>query len=280
MEVNSLLPFVRRLGFPDPSGRLCEAAAALPFCSAIIVECPLEGTEPPLGLSVPVPIRPDLTMYRWVETVGLEYDLPFAGLDRAATFFGLVPDAPIDASSLEELVRLPAIFADAQNGDVMISHVGVMLSRPGAPVRINVASRDPQAMLDYLERVGAPVPRALLEELAPLLDHFACALDYDGVVAGRFGIECYALDRLALCEYFVKRGWCDRQLLPLLRDWPRELPGPPPEELPESVARVRWLAGPIAASRILRTINHVKVVSNPARGIHVKAYLAAHHCWR
>jgi hypothetical protein len=280
MEVNSLLPFVRRLGFPDPSSRLCEAAAALPFFPAIIVECPLGGTEPPVGLSVQVPIRPELMMHRWVETVGLEYDLPFAGRDRAATFFGLVPDAPIDASSLEELVGLPAIFADAQNGDVMISHVGVMLSRPGAPVRLNVAGRDPQAMLDYLERVGAPAPRALLEELAPLVNHFVCALDYDGAIADRFGIECYALDRLALCECFVERGWCDRNALPLLRDWPCELPGPPPEGLPESVARVRWLAGPNARSRILRTVNHVKVVSDPGRGIQVKAYLAAHHCWR
>lgn len=244
---------------------------------------------------------------RTVRSVWLEFDLDRTGaaLPVPSVFFTWHPGrrtpeqiVPPVASLAGQAIGVQAAGAvrslvGALPSTARLSHLGVMLSRPGAPLRLNIEGVDGASLFPFLRAAGWPGHEAglqrVMEMLAPLCSSMALALDAgpDGLEAS-IGLECDpgcdssdpSEAAWPLLEELCQRALCTRGKAAGVaswrgvtwRGWHREV-WPPELEWPD-----RFFAA-TAESAFLRYLNHIKVTLRADGRVVAKAYLAWEHRW-
>jgi len=178
---------------------------------------------------------------------------------------------------------------DACPDGAFISHIGVMLSRPGQAFRVNVKRLLPHHLDSYLQQVGYPGQVAPLHELmttlANFVDRITLCLDVGEQVQAKVGLECMVDGPLEgwsdLLDYLVEQGLCQKEKRDGLLAWPSDIS-------PNMVA-TEWPADLLHAS-LLRPIDHftvfecqlshIKIVYTPQQSLVAKGYLWFSHQWR
>lgn len=236
---------------------------------------------------------------RFVETIWFEFDVA-SGTERAApaVFVGLRPGEPVDAGRLRALAamllggiddataRLLRRCSDAVSGDTEITHVGAMRGRPDRPLRVNVGATSSAALEHYAAAIGLADERraalaGLLRTVDPLTHHYLLALDLAGAIRPRFGLECYLRtpDDLggwrALLDRFVELGACTAAQASAVLRWPGHAPAPADDGRLPRLRPIDRFLGRGGPDTIVRTLNHVKLVSAPGAAVTSKAYFLA-----
>jgi hypothetical protein len=164
------------LGLARFAARLCEPDSAL---RRAVVELYLECD---LGADVDVGRTPAVFL-------SLPYDQDEALRTASEALHLLRPDPP--PALLKSIERCFAACA----GDAGISHLGVMLSRPVDPVRLNVKGLLPCEAEGFLAACGWPGDRAraaaLFDAAADRADRVTLALDVGETLLPRIGVECF-----------------------------------------------------------------------------------------
>lgn len=175
-------------------------------------------------------------------------------------------------------------------GDVgIVTHVGVMLSRPSTAVRLNVAVESAAAAQDYLNACGWPgLPPPLaetFEQVFEYVQHPILTLDAGEVISPRIGLECVPGHRYILDEawerflgFLLERRLCSVEQAAALRAWPGYSDPTRSDEWPLYLM-LKTLAQPTASLDVLiRQLNHIKLVFQPdAPMVAAKAYLGYNH---
>ncbi|HKP89838.1 MAG TPA: hypothetical protein VJT75_07650 [Thermoleophilaceae bacterium] len=169
----------------------------------------------------------------------------------------------------------------------IVSHVGLMLSRPGAPVRVNVKRLQRDTLVPYLEALGWPGDTSdLTAELEPLwaaADRVTTCLDIGSTIGPTLGLELAVdgLDRWrGLLDVLVDRGLCAPPKRSALLAWPGHDSPPsrgaswPDRLLVESLLRPADELGVVE-----RRLSHVKVSLAPGVAARAKGYLWFGHRW-
>ena len=182
-------------------------------------------------------------------------------------------------------------LASACSDGARISHIGVMLGRPVAAMRVHVSPLPLIATVPYLERVGWPGDAAAIKTLAAeLLDYVdlvvLCLDIIDGQVL-RVGLEgafsrSHGLDPRwpALLRRLGDLDLASPEKAATLIRWPATLtpldaPAPWPEDLVvRSLARDEHELGLID-----RRLSHVKLSCAPGQTPVAKAYFGYGHLW-
>ncbi|HEY5710961.1 MAG TPA: hypothetical protein VIT38_03610 [Allosphingosinicella sp.] len=234
----------------------------------------------------------------WVEHDGpvlLEYDL-HDGPALAGIFATFSPRAPASETALRSLVdglpgarslrarRMIARAAAAQvEGESWITHLGVMLGRPGSPVRVNVGFHRAEALRAFVEALdpGAPVV-ASLDRLLGLFEDAGgiriAAIDLVERLESRIGLEChFPVDDGTwekLVAHLVAGALCTPEEGAAICRWPSEKDADA-QAWPEPFHSLDLLLGPQSGGRLFRSINHLKLVAEADGAIRAKIYLAA-----
>ncbi|MEP6494814.1 MAG: prenyltransferase/squalene oxidase repeat-containing protein [bacterium] len=181
---------------------------------------------------------------------------------------------------------------DACANVARISHVGLMLSRPGAPLCIIVDDLPADMMSSFLEHTGWPGSAAALERhfdtLFTHVDRVRLAMSFGDVVRPSLGVECFvgtpgAAERRwgNLLDALVDQGVCAAPLRDRVMSWPAVL-------TPASVQRA-W-PSPLVVNALARSvtevgsiecrISHVKLTYEDGRVPRAKAYLGFVEVWQ
>ena len=186
---------------------------------------------------------------------------------------------PVTAATMANLTRALAALPPA----AYLPYVGIMFSRADAGVRLclsNIASAD---LPDYLRAIAWPgdtdrLRRDLSEVAAARAgaarpDVGMVHVDVGPIGIGpRLGLEYYferfvqfsnRLDEHRFLDWLVRRGCCEQAKRDGLDTWP----GSSLETLPHEL----WV------SRLVRRVNHVKLVWQQGQPLSAKAYLFAAH---
>jgi hypothetical protein len=262
----------------------------------------LDGT--PLGRAIEMGGEVSVLLERWVNAILFEFDLVDASRPPPpAVFLNFKPEAMVDGSSLVQLaaclVGQPAAAAAslllrcaAAGTDTQITHLGAMTSRDASPLRINVGAASSHALREFVKEIGWEPERqarldALFDLAEPLAHHFVLAFDFaDRLLLPRVGLECYMASapgygddwRLFLAR-LTGAGLCAEAEAEALLEWPGRTTDAAGREWPPGHARLASFLGARHPGSILRTLNHVKLVSAPGEPPHAKAYLVATHGW-
>jgi hypothetical protein len=253
-------------------------------------------------------LAPDWPPGESIHAIWLEFDVIggdagppppslFVGFAGAAKTAGYGP--PIEATvallrpglPLEPFGRaVDACFAALPAGAELFS-LGLMLGRGDAPARLAIGHLPPDRLLDFLEQIGWPGPPALAGEwanrLAPLVDDFGLALDLDGQLLPRLGLECYLLEAnpkkekrwAELLALLVGSGFSAPDRAAGLLGWPgRHFHGLAPAEIAALRANAPSLP-PRLVNLLTRRVSHLKIVLEPGRAPEAKAYLELSHAW-
>jgi hypothetical protein len=252
----------------DPSNRLHERVAR------IFVEFDL-GAPPP---AIPVP--------------GLFLQLhtgrAFSAVDVLAVVEPVVVHCEAPLVSKEALDRcLRALPAGAT-----VAHVGVMLSRPGAALRLVFHGVHSAGIADYLESIGWQDSTgrfsSLVADLSPHADRVAMLdIDIADTLRPKVGVEFYLRQEIenrsrweALLALLATRGLASHAKAAAILDWPgwtQERAGD--HQWPENLAPGDLLLRGTATSVFWRNINHVKLGYQPGQEAEVKIYLGFGHNW-
>jgi hypothetical protein len=165
-----------------------------------------------------------------------------------------------------------------------LSHLGVMLGRPGAPTCLRVCNLGRDDVGPVLARLGDPAAaEGALGALASGCESFALLLDDEG--GSRLGLEGFLAPAAAPAAWspvlarLAGAGLASAGKSAALLRWPG-VQGPPPDgPWPAHLALGERLLGPHAASVLQRRISHLKLVLEGGRVTAAKAYLAFDHRW-
>ena len=231
----------------------------------------------------------------WLELDDGAYDaLPplsvFVRLSEASTASAAAAtiDAVLDAFRLHidaSRRRLLATCLAALRGEARISHLGLMLARPSAPLRLIVDRVDHDDMLPLLERAGwhgTPQPlQARLDDLFTHVDRIRLALTVGDRLEPSIGLECFLGDPnrydprwRSTLDWLLSQHLCTVEQRARVLAWPRRLlPATATEPWPvqmvvDSLARdaaiIDWLDC---------RVSHVKVTHDEQRPASAKAYV-------
>jgi hypothetical protein len=260
----------------------------------------LAGT--PLGRAIEMGGKASALLERWVNAILFEFDLVDSSRPPPpAVFLNFKPEAMVDGRSLAQLAAClvgassaaaaSLLLRCADGRDTQVTHLGAMASRDGSPLRINVGAASSNALREFVREIGwGPEPRArlvaLLDLAEPLVHHFVLAFDFDGEPLPRVGLECYMASAPGYGDYwrlFLARladaGLCAGAEAEALLAWPGRTTDAAGRAWPSGHARLASFLGARHPGAILRTLNHVKLVSAPGSPPHAKAYLVATHDW-
>lgn len=240
-----------------------------------------------------------------VHNLVLEYDLPMQGdlPERVpAVFAGFRPEASpaqrrqarhdllVAGGIAPDLIQALDLLEDAHD-PAWIGHVGVMASRPGQGLRINLRDLPPDRLPALLDNRGrARLARRvdnLLSGIVDLVDRVVLCLDVATeadatlVIGPRIGLEITVEGHLPLrwgpvFAWLVSRGLCDQDQAAAALTWPGM-------DNPVSV-RDRWPLDFIlddlrrdrqAVAWVRRYISHVKLVVEDGAPEVAKLYLGA-----
>ncbi len=241
----------------------------------------------------------------WVDAVLFEFDLDDSSrLRPPAVFLNFKPEAVVDGASLTGLgaclvgrlsknaARLLHQCAEAATGfGAQVTHLGSMNSRGNKPLRVNIGATDAGILRGFVEAVGWESERrtrvdAMLELAGTSAHHFVLAFDFAGRLQPRVGLECYMASAPGYSEHwsrFLARlndaGLCAESEAAALLAWPGLTAVAEESAFTPGQARLADFLGAHHPASILRTLNHVKLVSAPGEPTHAKAYLVATQAW-
>jgi Prenyltransferase and squalene oxidase repeat len=227
--------------------------------------------------------------------------------DFAPSVFGLIRHAGAEDSLATGLAFLDALLGEgdaAGQADTVrrchaacsdrarVSHIGVMLGRPLAAMRVHISPLPLTAMPAYVKRLGWPgdpdAIKGLATELLDYVDLVVLCLDIvDGQVL-RIGLEGsfsnnHGLDPRwpVLLRRLSELGLASPEKAAALIRWPATLtpldaPGPWPEDL---IARSLTRSEP-ELGLIDRRLSHVKLSCAPGQPPAAKAYFGYGHLWQ
>ncbi len=254
--------------------------------------------------------NPESQLFSGITHIWLEFDLDsddaaqapnpsiFAGFD---TTLSPVPDGLqiLQAALLALAGQVPApLWASVERCGracperAVISHLGVMLARPSAGVRLNIARLARAQLPVYLRQVGWPGPLDEVELLADWVfqnaEWVTLCLDVGDKVYPKFGLECSFdpkhADQAALwagvMDACAVHGiGTDSQRAGLLA-WPG-LIDPVSATLPWPRHLIlQSLAAPANQFIFIRRrISHLKLVYQPGRPLEAKGYLGFETIW-
>ncbi|HTW08334.1 MAG TPA: prenyltransferase/squalene oxidase repeat-containing protein [Acidimicrobiales bacterium] len=196
------------------------------------------------------------------------------------------------AGASSDWPRALEALASACPAQAAVSHVGVMLAREPAHVRVNVAGIPLEELPAYLARAGWPgditALGSLARELLVLGDRVVLCLDlYDGHLLARAGLECF-LDspqgarsrwRALLCR-LVDMGLCGSAEADAVAKWPgRTVPPEVGDRWPTDLIARALREPPWHLSVIDRLVSHVKLSLSAEGNVDAKAYLGFEHVW-
>lgn len=300
---SALLPFIPCVGLECHLGATSPRVDLLAYTEEqSVLRSLLAGT--PLGRAIEMGGQSSALLDRWINAILFEFDLVDSSLAQTpAVFLNFKPEAKVDGHSLAQLaaclVGQPTAAAAssllhqcaAAGSDTQITHLGAMTSRDDSPLRINIGAASSNALREFVRAVGwEPERRArlasLLDLTEPLVHHFVLAFDFAGELLPRVGLECYMAAapgygdcwRLFLAR-LVDAGLCAEAEAEALLEWPGRTTGAAGRGWPSGHARLASFLGSRHPGAILRTLNHVKLVSAPGEPTHAKAYLVATHGW-
>ena len=165
--------------------------------------------------------------------------------------------------------------------------IGTMLSRASNAVRLHINKIKPEQIIPYLENIGWKDESGeftkLIDDLKNKVDRFVISYDVtDNGIAPRIGIELSFTSNLfhkedwnQLFDYLIEKGICP----PKKRDGLMEYVGTNNDEyfsggIMKPVTSSANILETIDSAKIVRYINHVKIVYQAGKSIEVKAYPA------
>jgi hypothetical protein len=244
---------------------------------------------------------------RHVARVFLEFDLgaPPPPAPTPALFLQLGSRARLEATDLLAIVDALDIHghrsrasARALDGclralppGAIVEHLGVMLSRPGAPLRVVVNGTQPAAIPGYLDAMGwrdaTGQLSALVGGISPYADAVAMLdLDVADALGPKIGVEFYVRRENenrpgweALFASLQRVGLAGPAKTAAILEWPGRTQKTGGGTWPANLAPGDLLLRGAAASVFWRNINHVKLGYQPGQEPEVKAYLGFGHNW-
>ncbi len=242
--------------------------------------------------------RPESPLFGGIHNLWLEFDLNGAAPSDSepSVFIGsdrLERSSPQECAWLTDLA-LPLLLGHGLDADVRLQitrcidllppdarlfQVGLMLSRPAAPVRLCVRGIPRTGITAYLSALDWPGSLAELEKLFDSLGEHAERIDLDFDVAGciqpKIGLECYigaGRPRLSrFLEYLVASRICTPKKAEAIELWSGMAHGPQHPGAAGDAAN--------GHSVFARAFHHAKIVYEPESPLHAKAYLGVHHRW-
>ncbi|HEV8149285.1 MAG TPA: hypothetical protein VGP61_03785, partial [Gemmatimonadales bacterium] len=172
-----------------------------------------------------------------------------------------------------------------------ISHLGVMLGRDSAGLRVNVSGVAVEELEPFLERVGwrgdgARIAR-LAEELLQFVDGVVVCLAVRETIHPRLGLECFFAPRPGadarlkwLLGNLVRRGLCAPEKRTALLGWPGLLtPLDAAAPWPDGLILRDLLGAPSRLGALTRRWSHVKLDCTPGHPLRCKAYFGFAPAW-
>lgn len=252
----------------EPSGTLHAQVAR------VFTEFDL-GAEPP---SIPVP--------------GLFLQLHEGRAFSASDVLAMVePLSVCDGSTAVQRGAIDRCVTALPSG-ATLAHIGVMLSRPGAPLRLVIHGVRSNEVAGCLESSGWRDPAGqfapLIAGIAPYADPVVMLdIDVADAVRPKVGVEFYVRQEAdnrerwqTLLEVLVDRGLAGPRKAAAILGWPGVTQEPDDGRAwPEALALGDLLLRGMGASAFWRNINHVKIAYQPGHEAEAKIYLGFGHNW-
>lgn len=246
-----------------------------------------------------------------INNIWLEFDTPLLseppvpaifmafGGDRSAgrsrqQYWAIAKDAlatlRVELLSERELATIYRCASACPTG-VSVTHLGLMMSRPDSPVRINVKGLKPDQVGSYLQQINWPGTldevTALYSRLVSQVDSVVLCLDVTETVASGLGFECFIkrdVDDVEKWRRFfqglVDQGLCSPAKRDAFLAWPGLLsPDSNSERWPADLITKSFLRSPTTLSLFFKRISHVKIGYHPAGYLDAKGYLWFAHDW-
>jgi hypothetical protein len=242
---------------------------------------------------------PDTVLHQVVGEIWLEFDLDATGDSIAdpAVFIRL-PHDPVRrdealAATFVALDRLlPAAEVDARRAPVerafracrgpeFIGYIGVMVSRPGVPLRLNAKRVEPDRLAAWLADAGWTGDAGKLAGtwagLRSACEKLVLCCDIGETFQPRLAVECRPSSPGDFTGGLVAEGCATTSAAAALQQWTEQQPvSPPSPAVPaDPVARAQLGMAPLS-DRLGRAISHIKLPLNPGDGA-AKAYLWFEH---
>ncbi|MES2354005.1 MAG: prenyltransferase/squalene oxidase repeat-containing protein [Pseudomonadota bacterium] len=233
-----------------------------------------------------------------IEELWLELDdAAFDELPPLSVFVRLSEASANDAQIIEVVLRAfdvsissrcqqaLANCLDACRGKARISHVGLMLSRPSAPLRLIVEDIASDDMLPFLERAGWSGTHKLLQERLDVLfthiDRIRLALTVSDTVESSLGLECFLGNPnkseprwKSVCDWLVGQELCNEEQRAHLLSWPTLLlPSTVKGMWPEQLIVDALTRDPAMVDWLECRISHLKITHHEQRPLSAKAYV-------
>ncbi len=161
-------------------------------------------------------------------------------------------------------------------GGARLTHLGLMLGRPGAPIRLIIERVRPDDLRSFLSRSGWPGPIETATDFAANLfvhaDRIRLALTLGETLSDDIGFECFVGDPTAmdqrwrcLLDELVAKGLCTLPHRERLLAWPGRLSPATTEGWPDTLIVDALLRGAQDVRWLDCRLSHVKI-SLPATG--------------
>jgi len=252
-------------------------------------------------------INPDSFLRHNINCFWLEFDMPecLPDVPVPSIFFG--PGKPAngrasDLSNYEWIINtaLPILKGrrlkktveykireclEALPENASLFQVGMMLSRSNDVIRLCVNHMNPEQIISYLNTIGWRDETGefirLMKELEDKADRFVLGFDVtEEGIGSRIGVELsfssddfpYATRWKRLLDYLVDKGWClpeKREALLNYQDSEVFSGG-----VMKPLTSASRCLDDLINSKIVRYINHVKIVYEPGERVEAKAYPA------
>lgn len=229
----------------------------------------------------------------WLELDDADFgELPplsvFVRLSAASANHEQVIESVLRAFKLTPSSQCRQALADclaACRGKARISHLGLMLSRPSAPLRLIIEDIGFDDMLPFLERAGWRGTHKLLQErldeLFSHVDRIRLALTVSDVVEPSLGMECFLGDPnktdprwQSVCDWLADRGLCSEEQRARLLSWPMLLlPSTVKDIWPEQLMVDALARDPATIDWLECRISHIKITHDGRQPLSAKAYV-------
>lgn len=169
-------------------------------------------------------------------------------------------------------------------GAVHLSHLGLMLGRPGAPLRLIIDGVPPEEIATYLAGIGWPGERDRAVEWSDRLfvysDRIRLALTLGDGLSPDLGLECFVGHPAVadprwrcLLDALVDLGLCDAEQRTRLLAWPATLTPMSTPEWPDALLIDALLREPQDVRWLQCRLSHVKVTLPNGHAPSAKGYI-------
>ncbi len=212
-------------------------------------------------------------------------------LDRALSGAQAVLQTLLDDEQARSLGPVVTRLHRECSGPARVSHIGLMLGRRSAALRVHISELPLRDLHPYLQRIGWGGDAASTEALArTLLDHgdlLVLCLDIVGELTPSAGLECFFAQRhgldprwRTLLERLTTLGLCAPEKAEALLRWPGSVtPIDDHARWPDDLLVQSLIRPPDVLGAIDRRLSHVKLVCPPDAPPAAKAYFGYLPVW-